>query len=125
MPPEPRAIVTEFFERMADDERRQTVGELFADETVITVPTARFEGPNAATELLAFLEPRYERAEKEFDRWITTGDHVVSLGTLYGTDNDGETFDDVRYADVYRIEDGKIARLDIYNDLAADGVVES
>lgn len=125
MSPEPRDIVAEFFERMADDERRQTVGELFTEETVITVPTAQFEGPDAATELLAFLEPRYERAQKEFDRWITTDDHVISLGTLYGTDNDGEAFDDVRYADIYRIKDGKIARLDIYNDLAAEGVVES
>lgn len=125
MPPKPRAIVAEFFERMADDERRQTVGELFAEDAVITVPTAKFEGPDAATELLAFLEPRYERAEKEFDRWITTDDHVVSLGTLYGTDNDGDAFADVRYADIYRLEGGKIARLDIYNDLAADGVVES
>jgi hypothetical protein len=30
----------------------------------------------------------------------------------------------VRYVDVYEIEDGLIRRLDVYNDLAAEGVVE-
>ena len=124
MPSEPRDIVEEFFDRMGDDERRDTVGELFADDAVIVLPGAQFEGPEAAEEFLAFLAPRYEWADKEFDRWITTEKHVVSIGTLYGVDNDGEEFSDVRYADIYDIEDGEIQRLDIYNDLAVDGVVE-
>lgn len=118
----PRAVVEEFFERMADD-RRETVGELFTEDAVITVPGGRFEGPDAPAEFLSFLAPRYARAAKEFDRWIEAGPHVVSLGTLYGVDNDGEEFSGVRYADVYEIRDGEIRRLDIWNDLAADGVV--
>jgi ketosteroid isomerase-like protein len=118
----PRAVVEEFFDRMADD-RRETVGELFADDAVVTLPGATFEGSDAAAEFLAFLEPRYEWAGKEFDRWITAGPHVVSLGTLYGVDNDGDEFEDVRYVDVYEVRDGLIRRLDIWNDLAVDGVV--
>ena len=118
----PRDVVEEFFERMGDD-RRETVGELFAPDAVITLPGARFEGPDAADEFLAFLEPRYDWAAKEFDRWIEAGDEVVSIGTLYGEDNDGEAFEGVRYVDVYTVQDGQIARLDIWNDLAVDGVV--
>lgn len=119
---EPRAVVEEFFDRMSD-ERRETVGELFAEDAVITLPGATFEGPDAPAEFLSFLAPRYERAAKEFDRWIETGPHVVSIGTLYGVDNGGEAFEDVRYVDVYEVRDGLIRRLDVWNDLAVDGVV--
>lgn len=106
-----------------DSDRRESIGELFADEAVITVPGARFQGPTAAEEFLAFLSPRYEWAAKEFDRWIETDDEVVSVGTLYGVDDDGERFEDVRYVDVYEVRDGAIRRLDVYNDLAVEGVV--
>jgi ketosteroid isomerase-like protein len=118
----PRAVAEEFFARMADD-RRETIGDLFADDAVVTLPGARFEGPDAPEEFLAFLAPRYEWAAKEFDRWIETDTEAVSIGTLYGVDNDGEEFSGVRYVDVYEVSDGRIQRVDIWNDLAADGVV--
>ena len=108
---------------MADPERRGTVGDLFRPDATITLPGARFSGPDAADEFLAFLEPRYERAEKEFDRWIEAGSTVVSVGTLYGVANDGEPFSGVRYVDVYEVEDGRIDRLDVWNDLATEGVL--
>ena len=119
----PRAIVEEFFDRMADSDRRETIDELFADDAIITVPGATFEGPQAPEAMLEWLEPRYEWAGKEFGTWIETGPFVISQGTLYGVDLDGDRFEDVRYVDVYRVEEHKIARLDIYNDLAAEGVV--
>lgn len=122
---EPRATVEEFFDRMADDDRRGTVDDLFSPEATITLPGAAFEGSDAPAEFLAFLEPRYGWAAKEFDRWIASGSHVVSLGTLYGVDTDGERFEDVRYVDVYEVRDGLIRRLDVFNDLAVAGVVES
>jgi ketosteroid isomerase-like protein len=124
MSQEPREVVEEFFDRMEDD-RRETVGDLFADDAVITLPGERFEGPDAADQFLSFLAPRYEWAAKEFDRWVTAGDHVISQGTLYGVDNDGEDFADVRYVDVYEVREGQIQRLDVYNDLAVEGVVEA
>lgn len=120
----PRAVVEDFFARMEDDDDRQTVGELFADDTTITLPGITFEGPDAAAEMLAWLEPRYEWAAKEFEHWIETDQYVISQGSLYGVDNDGESFEDIRYVDIYRVEDGLIQRVDIYNDLAAVGVVE-
>ena len=121
----PRETVEEFFDRMGDPDERETVGELFAADAVITVPGARFEGPDAAASFLAFLDPRYERAGKSFGRWTVDGDRVVSQGTLHGVDNDGERFEDVRYVDVYEVREGAIRRLDVYNDLAVEGVVEA
>ncbi|SDK58004.1 nuclear transport factor 2 family protein [Natronorubrum texcoconense] len=120
----PRAVVEEFFDRMADADERATVDELFTSDAVITLPGARFDGGNAATAMLEWLEGRYEWADKEFDDWIESGARVVSQGTLYGVDSDGNRFDDVRYVDIYRVEDGQITRVDIYNDLAAAGVVQ-
>jgi ketosteroid isomerase-like protein len=120
----PRETAEAFFERMADDERRGTIGELFADDAVITFPGVRFEGPDAPDDLLAWAGPRYEWVAKAFDRWIETGDTVVSIGTLYGVDDAGESFDSVRYVDVYEVADGLITRLDVWNDLAVEGVVE-
>jgi ketosteroid isomerase-like protein len=120
MPRTPRETVEEFFDRMERD--RASIATLFADDAVITLPGARFEGPDAPTAFLEFLRPRYEWAAKEFDRWYTDGNAVVSVGRLYGVDNDGESFEDVRYVDVYEVEDGQIVRLDIYNDLAVAGV---
>lgn len=121
----PRETVEEFFERMGNPDERESVGELFAADAVITVPGARFSGPDAAASFLAFLEPRYERAGKAFGRWTVAGDRVVSQGTLHGVDNDGEPFEDVRYVDVYKVDEGAIDRLDVYNDLAVEGVVDS
>ena len=126
MSSEPREVVEEFFDRMEDDERRPTVGELFAENAVITVPGEYFEGPDAPEEMLEFVgPPRYEWAAKEFNRWITTGPHVVSLGTLYGVKGDGEEFAGVRYVDIYEVRGGLIHRLDIYNDLTVEDVLKS
>jgi ketosteroid isomerase-like protein len=119
-----RDVAAEIFERMADDDRRDTIGELLADDVVVTIPGQRFEGANAAAELLDAFGGRYEWAAKRFDRWHETPKVAVSQGTLYGTDNDGEDFADIRYVDVFEVEDGLVVRWDIYNDLAAEGVVD-
>jgi Limonene-1,2-epoxide hydrolase catalytic domain. len=121
----PRETVEEFFDRMSDPDKRRTIGELFDDDAVITVPGARFEGSDAAASFLAFLTPRYEHARKSFDRWTVDDNRVVSQGTLHGVDNNGERFDNVRYVDIYEVHEGTIHQLDVYNDLAVDEVVES
>jgi ketosteroid isomerase-like protein len=119
-----RAVAEEIFDRMADDDRRDTIGELLADDVVVTIPGQHFEGPNAAAELLDAFGGRYEWAAKRFDRWHETPNVAVSQGTLYGVDDDGEDFEGVRYVDVFEVEDGLLVQWDIYNDLAADGIVD-
>lgn len=120
MPDSPRIVVEMFMRRTSDGE---PVAELFTDDAVITVPGARFERTDAPGEFLAFLDSRYEWVDKTFDRWIEVGPYVVSVGTLYGVDNDGDEFEGVRYVDVYEVRDGAIERVDILNDLAVAGVV--
>jgi ketosteroid isomerase-like protein len=119
----PRDVVETFFGRMADPADRATVGDLFSEEAIISVPGETFGPPDAVAAFLAYLEPRYETASKAFDSWTVAGDRVISQGTLYGIDNDGEPFEGVRYVDVYELADGRIERLDVYNDLAVEGVV--
>lgn len=121
---QPHTVVEEFFDRMADDTRRDTIDELFDVTATIALPGATFEGVDAPEAFLEYLEPRYKSAEKDFDRWIKSGSSVVSIGTLHGVDNDGNPFDGVRYVDVYEVDEGKIVRLDIWNDLLEDGVVD-
>lgn len=120
--PTPKKIAKEFLTRL-EDNRRETVDELVAKEAVITVPGARFEGAEATQQFLDHYNPRYHWAKKRFGRWIETEKEAVSIGTLYGEDNDGESFSDVRYIDVYEVKDGLIQQLDIWNDLLIDGVV--
>lgn len=71
---------------MADEDRRTTVGELFAADDNITALDAAFEGSDTADKMLAFFTPRYEWAAKEFDRWHVDTQQVtvISIGTLYG-----------------------------------------
>lgn len=120
---DPEAVARECLARMESDEERDTVGELFADDAVVRLPGETFEGPDAPESFLAFLEPRYEWVAKEFDRWYVDDTAAVSAGTLYGVDTDGESFEGVRYVDVYEVEDGEIVLLDVYNDLLVDGIV--
>ena len=126
--PEPtqaaRSVAEEFFARLDNADRRDTVGELFADNAVIIRPGRRFEGEKAAEEFLAASQGRYEWAAKEFDRWIEAGDEAVSIGRLYGVDVDGQRFEDVRYVDVFTVVDGEITRLEIWNDLSTEGIVD-
>lgn len=121
----PRAIVEDFFDRMADDDRRRTVTELSGPNPTITLPGASFTGENAFEEFLDYLDPRYEWATKEFDRWIESGSTVVSIGTLSGVDNRGNAFEEIRYVDIYEVVNGRIVRLDIWNDLLVEEVVNS
>jgi hypothetical protein len=115
----PVAVQRELLERMSDPERRSDIGELFAEEAVITRPGERYDGPEE------YLERggSYREVAKDFDRWIETDEYAISIGTLYGVTADGEDFDGVRYVDVCHVEDGKITRLDIYNDSHAEGIL--
>jgi len=122
MPDTPREVVEEFFNRMSDD-RRETVDELFADDATLRFPGGEFTGPDAADDMLAYLGPRYEWVEKDFGCWIATGPFVVSLGTLYGVNNDAEDFEGIRYVDIYKVRDGEIERLEVFNDLPVEDVL--
>ena len=81
----------------------------------------RFSGPADAT---AFNARRYKRVKKRFLRTdaaldAETGDvHIYNTGHLYGEWLDGTPFDGNRYMDKFVVRDGKIVKMDVWNDSA-------
>jgi hypothetical protein len=76
----------------------------------------------AAEEIGKFNATRYKWVKKAIDRWDVSysGKEVIvySLGTLYGEWPDGKPFQGNRYIDRFIIVDGKITKMDVWNDSA-------
>lgn len=76
----------------------------------------------SATEITAFNAARYNWVKKELGQfdWTEHADHTVvySNGTLYGEWPDGSSFSGNRYLDRFEVRDGKITRMDVWNDSA-------
>ncbi|WP_028241118.1 nuclear transport factor 2 family protein [Stutzerimonas azotifigens] len=75
-----------------------------------------------AQAITAFNGARYAWVKKalgQFD-WTDRGDHTVvySNGTLYGQWPDGRSFSGNRYLDRFEVKDGRITRMDVWNDSA-------
>ncbi|MEM5585654.1 MULTISPECIES: nuclear transport factor 2 family protein [unclassified Roseibium] len=91
-----------------------------ADTVVITFTGGRvFDHPSGPT---AFNAGRYKWVKKKMDTFdvATAGGRTVvySVGTLYGEWPDGSPFEGNRYIDRFEVADGKIARMDVWNDSA-------
>ncbi|WP_298984426.1 nuclear transport factor 2 family protein [uncultured Roseibium sp.] len=91
-----------------------------ADNVVITFTGGRvFKHPSGPT---AFNAGRYSWVKKKMDTFdVATGGErtvVYSVGTLYGEWPDGTPFEGNRYVDRFEVEDGKIVRMDVWNDSA-------
>jgi len=75
-----------------------------------------------AHHITAFNKDRYAWVKKSIGQydWMDKGDHTVvySNGTLYGEWPDGRVFAGNRYLDRYEVRDGKITRMDVWNDSA-------
>jgi len=91
-----------------------------ADDVVITF-TGKRVMPNAH-HITAFNGARYAWVKKSIGQydWVQKEDHdiVYSNGTLYGEWPDGRAFAGNRYLDRYEVRDGKITRMDVWNDSA-------
>ena len=76
----------------------------------------------AADEIGKFNSTRYKWVKKSIDRWDVgySGNEIMvySLGTLYGEWTDGTPFKGNRYIDRFIIVDGKITKMDVWNDSA-------
>ncbi|MDA9466086.1 nuclear transport factor 2 family protein [Bradyrhizobium sp. CCBAU 53415] len=91
-----------------------------APGTVITFTGGRtFDHPRGPT---AFNAKRYRWVKKKMDRFdVCPGDGetvVYSVGTLYGEWKDGTLFEGNRYVDRFVVRNGKITRMDVWNDSA-------
>jgi ketosteroid isomerase-like protein len=71
---------------------------------------------------IGFNAKRYRWVKKSMDRFdVVPGTDetiVYSIGTLYGEWPDGTAFKDNRYVDRFVVRDGKIVRMDVWNDSA-------
>lgn len=91
-----------------------------ADDVDITFTGGRkFNHPSGPT---GFNAMRYSWVKKKMDRFDVAsgpeGTVVYSVGTLYGEWPDGTAFEGNRYIDRFEVRNGKIVKMDVWNDSA-------
>jgi hypothetical protein len=99
---------------------------MMADDALIVFPGGKQYRTQA--EMAANAKGRYRWVKKTFDETDSytreDGTQVVYImGTLYGENNNGISFEGIRYIDRFVIVDGKIAEQHVWNDLAESGVL--
>lgn len=117
--PEEARIVRDFLDASMkpDPERAAT---FMADPVDITFTGGRkFSHPFGPT---GFNAMRYKWVKKKMERFDVAegvnGTVVYSVGTLYGEWPDGTPFEGNRYVDRFEVRDGKIVKMDVWNDSA-------
>jgi ketosteroid isomerase-like protein len=116
-----KAVVEDFLDAsmVPDPERAATY--LAADFEMTFTGGRKLAGPAASA---AFNAKRYAWVKKRFIRTDAaadpaTGDvHVYNTGHLYGAWPDGTPFETNRYLDCFTVRDGKIVKMDVWNDSA-------
>lgn len=98
----------------------ETAGTFMAPDVAITFTGGRkFKHPREAT---AFNAGRYKWVKKKMERTdVAPGIDetiVYNTGTLYGEWPDGTPFEGNRYVDRFVVRDGKIVKMDVWNDSA-------
>jgi hypothetical protein len=116
---------TETFLRVTAERRLRESQDFLADRVEFVYPNGIFHD---IAEVFAAGERRYRWIRKRHDSWdVVEKDDgtvvVVSVGTLYGENNHGQSFGDVRYVDRITFADNRIVRQQVWNDLAESGVL--
>lgn len=118
LPPEARIVRDYLTASMVPDP--ETAATYMAEDIVITFTGGRvYDHPSGPA---GFNAGRYKWVKKRMDRFdVASGpDGVVvySVGTLYGEWPDGTPFEGNRYVDRFEVENGKIVKMDVWNDSA-------
>ncbi len=77
-----------------------------------------------AAQVATFNAVRYRKVDKKFERTDAVESSkpgevtIYNSGTLFGEWPDGEAFSDNRYIDRFTVRDGKIVRMEVWNDSA-------
>lgn len=98
----------------------KTAATFVAPDVSITFTGGRdFSTP---AEVVAFNGRRYAWVKKKMERTdVVVGSDVTVVynsGTLYGAWPDGEEFEGNRYIDRFEVKNGKIIRMEVWNDSA-------
>ena len=77
---------------------------------------------NSLEAMVAWAKTRYKQVAKTYERFdeavAEDGHIVICQGTLYGEWLDGTSFSGIRFIDWFLIENGKIVKQRVWNDLA-------
>lgn len=117
---DPADIVKDYLDAMENRDLNRA-NALLGDGFSMQFPGAK--PMRTLEELIAWAGPRYrfvKKAYEGFDVMQTPGltALVYCRGTLSGEWPDGTAFDGIRFIDRFEIENGKITRQDVWNDLA-------
>ena len=121
---EASALVQRFLRLM--EARDLTAAEaLVAPDAPIVFPGGRrFKSQR---DMVAAAGGRYQWVKKTFDQIDALADGravvVYVLGTLYGVNAHGVRFEGVRFVDRFVVQDDRIIRQEVWNDLAESGVL--
>lgn len=118
LPPEAETVRDYLEASMVPDPERAAT--YMAENVIITFTGGRvYDHPSGPA---AFNAGRYKWVKKRIDRFdVAPGPHgvvVYSVGTLYGEWPDGTPFEGNRYVDRFEVENGKIVKMDVWNDSA-------
>ena len=118
----PRELVRSFYDKLSTGDAPGALGLLAPDIEWITMWHYKVEGrgPDKVAEGL-FKPLRAEWSSFSFasTEFITEGDTVVSLGDFAGVHGETGKTSNARYAHVWTVRDGKIARFRQYIDTLA------
>ena len=99
---------------------------MMAPEAKITFPGGKEF--SSQREMVVSSRGRYQWVKKTFDhidvQKVGEADVVYVIGTLYGVNNSGVSFSNVRYIDRFVVKNGLINQQDVWNDLAESGVLD-
>jgi hypothetical protein len=112
--------------RLCEERKLDEAKEYLAPGAVLTFPGGRRF--TTLSDMVADAQRQYRWVRKHRDHYDTfrntDGDPVVvSRGTLDGENPDGAQFSGVRYQDRFVFRDDKIVDQQVWNDLAASGVL--
>lgn len=118
------AMIDEFL-RLNEDRKLKEVQAMFAPNCIIEFPGGKKY--KDIYEMVENAKDRYNWVRKHRNKYYVgvNGNQttVTSIGTLYGENLNGVAFKDIRYVDVFIIEDGLITEQHVWNDFSESGVL--
>lgn len=113
--PDPAQVVRDFLNAMEArdlDTARSFLGDGFTMTFPGTAPMTTLE------QLIDWAAPRYRFVRKTYEGFDSAGDVTYCRGTLSGEWPDGTAFDSIRFIDRFEVENGKLTRQEVWNDIA-------
>ena len=117
---------TETYLRVTAERRLDDSRAFVANDVEFVFPTGVY---HSLPEVFAAGEQRYRWIRKKHETWDVAGKEdgtsvVVSAGTLFGENIHGSRFAGIRYLDRITYRGDRIIRQEVWNDLAASGVLD-